>query len=94
MKKFIIPTCLLVSNLFLVTGCNKPGSDSDHQNDINKAVERIHWIEQACFRIDASPYTIYIDPNSVSGDIKADVILITHPHGDHWSPAELDKIVK
>jgi L-ascorbate metabolism protein UlaG (beta-lactamase superfamily) len=94
MKKILIPACLLAVNLFFVTGCNKPGSESDHQKDIDKVVERIHWIEQSCFRIDAAPYTVYIDPNSVSGDIKADLILITHPHGDHWSPAELDKIVK
>lgn len=62
--------------------------------NINKLVKNIHWIEQACFRIDAGKYTVYIDPNSVPDNIKADVILITHPHGDHWSQEELDKIVK
>jgi len=64
------------------------------KNNIDKLVEKLHWVEQACFRIDASPYTVYIDPNSVPGNVKADLILITHPHGDHWSAAELDKIVK
>jgi L-ascorbate metabolism protein UlaG (beta-lactamase superfamily) len=78
-------------SLILTTGCSKPGPDSI---DIKKIADRIHWVEQACFRIDASPYTVYIDPNSVPDNIKADVILITHPHGDHWSVEELDKIVK
>ena len=26
--------------------------------------------------------------------MKADPIVITHPHGNHWSAAELDKFVK
>ena len=64
------------------------------KNNIDKIVENIHWVEQACFRIDINPYTVYIDPNSVPGDVKADLILVTHPHGDHWSTTELDKIVK
>jgi L-ascorbate metabolism protein UlaG (beta-lactamase superfamily) len=64
------------------------------KNNIDKLVQNIHWVEQACFRIDVNPYTVYIDPNSVPDDVKADLILITHPHGDHWSAAELDKIVK
>ena len=93
MKKFIIPSHLLALSLILVTACNKPASNYE-QKKIAKLVEKIHWIEQSCFRIDAAPYTIYTDPNSVPGDIKADLILITHPHGDHWSVAELDKIVK
>jgi len=72
----------------------KDQSTDECKNNIDKLVKNIHWIEQACFRIDAGKYTVYIDPNSVPDNIKADVILITHPHGDHWSQAELDKIVK
>jgi len=64
------------------------------KNNIDKLVEKLHWVEQACFRIDVNPYTVYIDPNSVPSNVKADLILITHPHGDHWSTEELDKIVK
>jgi L-ascorbate metabolism protein UlaG (beta-lactamase superfamily) len=94
MKKMIIPASLLVATLVLAAGCNKPESESSHQKNINKVVENIHWVQQACFRIDAGPYIVYIDPNSVPSDKKADLILITHPHGDHWSQAELDKIVK
>lgn len=67
---------------------------TETSKNIDQLLAHIHWVEQACFRIDAGKYTVYIDPNSVPDNIKTDVILITHPHGDHWSPEELDKIVK
>ena len=91
MKRIIITASLLSFILILATRCHKQEPDSI---DLQKIAGKLHWVEQACFRIDASPYTIYIDPNSVPADKKADLILITHPHGDHWSEAELDKIVK
>jgi len=93
MKKFKIPSYLLALSLVVVSACKKPWSDA-HQKRIDKLVENIHWIEQSCFRIDAGRYTVYTDPNSIQGNVKADLILISHPHGDHWSAAELDKIVQ
>jgi L-ascorbate metabolism protein UlaG (beta-lactamase superfamily) len=60
---------------------------------VNQVVENIHWIEQACFRIEEGNYTIYTDPNSISVRDTADIVLITHPHGDHYSAANLDKLI-
>ena len=55
-------------------------------------LDRIEWLGHASFRINGSPL-IYIDPWRVSkGDTNADIILITHDHYDHCSPADIDKL--
>jgi L-ascorbate metabolism protein UlaG (beta-lactamase superfamily) len=60
---------------------------------IDAMVENIHWIQQACFRIESSDATIYTDPNSITETDVADIILISHPHPDHFTPENLDKLV-
>jgi L-ascorbate metabolism protein UlaG (beta-lactamase superfamily) len=53
---------------------------------VNEMSDNIHWIQQSCFRIEGSKYRIYTDPQSVSsGSPSADIILVTHSHGDHFS---------
>ncbi len=53
-------------------------------------IEHIHWLAHASFRIDADDLTIYIDPWQLSEDAPhADLILITHDHGDHCSPEDV-----
>jgi L-ascorbate metabolism protein UlaG (beta-lactamase superfamily) len=55
-------------------------------------LERIHWLGHDAFRIDG-PQTIYFDPYELSGENpKADVIFISHDHGDHCSPEDVAKI--
>jgi len=55
-------------------------------------LERIHWLGHDAFRIDGPP-TVYFDPYELSSpQPKADLILITHDHGDHCSPADVAKI--
>lgn len=53
----------------------------------------IHWLGQAAVKIALPEKTIYIDPYQISQEIKADLILITHSHGDHFSPADINKIM-
>jgi len=60
---------------------------------VNQIVETMHWILQACFRIEAAPFTIYTDPNSITKKDTADIILISHAHGDHFSPADIDQLI-
>jgi L-ascorbate metabolism protein UlaG (beta-lactamase superfamily) len=55
--------------------------------------DNMHWIEQACFRINAGPFKIYTDPLSIKKKDTADIVVITHAHGDHFSPDNLDKVV-
>ena len=52
----------------------------------------LHWFGQSAFRIDGPP-VVYIDPFRLpSGLPKAGLILITHAHFDHCSPADVAKI--
>lgn len=60
---------------------------------INTAKEKIHWLGHDGFRIDAEKI-IYIDPYQINPGKKADLILITHAHSDHCSPADISKIQK
>jgi L-ascorbate metabolism protein UlaG (beta-lactamase superfamily) len=56
-------------------------------------VEHIHWLGHATFRIEDGRAQIYVDPWKLpAGAPKADVILITHAHFDHFSADDLAKI--
>lgn len=39
-------------------------------------------------------WTIYVDPFGIPAGDKADLILISHEHEDHCSPADIKKIIK
>jgi len=67
--------------------------DAGANMTVDKLVENIHWIQQSCFKIQGSKYKIYTDPVSITANDQADIILITHPHGDHYSPSDIDKLV-
>ncbi len=58
--------------------------------------EVLFWIGHASFYAKANGRTIFIDPFMLSDRISesADLILITHPHFDHYSRADIDKIIK
>ncbi len=60
---------------------------------VDKMVSNMHWIQQSCFRIEGSSLTVYTDPNSITKKDTADIVLITHAHGDHYTTEDLDKIV-
>ena len=58
-------------------------------------VDHIHWLGHATFRIDDGAAVLYVDPWKLpAGAPKADVILITHAHYDHYSPEDIAKIEK
>jgi len=55
-------------------------------------LERIHWLGHDAFRIDGPPI-VYFDPYLLGeGNPLADVILISHEHGDHCSPEDVARI--
>ena len=56
--------------------------------------ENIFWLGHDSFRLTGEK-TVYIDPwKLAAGAEKADVILITHDHGDHFSTADIAKIAR
>ena len=55
-------------------------------------LDAIEWLGHSGFRIDAGGSTIYIDPYRVPDGRKADAILITHGHYDHFSRQDVEKL--
>jgi L-ascorbate metabolism protein UlaG (beta-lactamase superfamily) len=54
-------------------------------------IEALDWLGHSGFRLRAGRSTIYIDPYRVSPEApKADLILVTHAHYDHFSPQDLE----
>ena len=54
-------------------------------------IDKIHWLGHDSFRIDGEK-TIYIDPWKLKPGRKADLILVTHDHYDHFSPSDIAMI--
>jgi L-ascorbate metabolism protein UlaG (beta-lactamase superfamily) len=53
-------------------------------------LDAVDWLGHSGFRIRAERANIYIDPYRVGGGPKADAILITHGHYDHFSPRDIE----
>lgn len=70
------------------------GAQAAEVKDVQSLVAKIHWLGHDSFRIDGKDSVIYIDPYRIKEDPPADLILITHDHFDHASPADVAKIRK
>ncbi len=56
-------------------------------------LDHIHWLGHATFRIEDGETQIYVDPWKLpAGSPRADVILITHAHFDHYSEEDIARI--
>lgn len=57
---------------------------------------KLAWIGHACFKVKTfSGRIIYLDPYKVSKDEeKADIIVSSHTHGDHFSKSDIKKLWK
>ncbi len=55
----------------------------------------ITWLGHASFRIAGGGLVLYIDPWKLSGaPHDADVVFISHPHYDHYSPEDVEKVAR
>ena len=62
---------------------------------MEEITKNIFWLGHAGFKIKDEKEIIYIDPYQVRDDKeKADFILITHEHFDHFSIEDIDKLLK
>ena len=58
-------------------------------------LEAVEWLGHSGFRVAAGKASIYIDPYRVPADQpKADLILVTHQHYDHFSIQDLERLRK
>ncbi len=58
-------------------------------------LDQITVFTQSSIQIKSSIGTIYLDPLEIPEEFHdADYILITHNHGDHFSPQDIEKIAK
>jgi L-ascorbate metabolism protein UlaG (beta-lactamase superfamily) len=55
-------------------------------------LDALEWLGHSGFRLAAGGGTIYIDPYRVEDGPKADLILITHGHYDHFSPLAIERL--
>lgn len=56
--------------------------------------DSLKWLGQSTVKCQVHDKVIYIDPYQIQHQEKADIILITHPHADHLSPADITKLLK
>ena len=61
--------------------------------DVQDFIRKINWLGHDGFRIEGEK-TVYIDPYEVAPGPPADIILVTHEHFDHCSPADIDRLRK
>jgi L-ascorbate metabolism protein UlaG (beta-lactamase superfamily) len=58
---------------------------------VDKLLQNVQWLGHASFRLTGEK-VVYIDPYQLKTTKPADIILITHGHGDHCSPGDVSRI--
>jgi L-ascorbate metabolism protein UlaG (beta-lactamase superfamily) len=96
MKKIYTLTILGIACLAFTSGYYWKNPMNSQSKEEHMNVENIHWYGQAAFRVEDDGQQIYIDPWKLpeKGLPKADIILITHAHFDHFSPDDIGKVMK
>lgn len=81
-------TCIILMLFFMPAS----GVQSAELKATEKMMENIQWLGHDSFKIKAGEKIIYIDPWKLENPEKADIILITHEHSDHFSPDDVKLI--
>ena len=51
---------------------------------------KVHWLGHDTFVLQGSK-TVVVDPFKAKGSYKADVLLVSHEHSDHFSPDDIER---
>ena len=83
---FVIIPAKVRSNTIILPEMSKP------EKILANIVGNIQWFGQSDFRIEIAGKVIYIDHVRIVDDLPADIVLITHPHFDHFSEPAIAKV--
>jgi L-ascorbate metabolism protein UlaG (beta-lactamase superfamily) len=62
---------------------------------VSMELKDLTWLGQSGFVFRAGGKNVYVDPFQLKGDFgKADLLLITHPHYDHFDRESIKRLVK
>ena len=62
---------------------------------LSDILNNIQWFSQGALKIRTQDSVIYTDPYMIDQSYHdADIILLTHPHGDHLSYNDIEKVLK
>lgn len=94
MQTRVLRPLIVVAILACIGSVSATEAGSEMPEEAKKLLKGVTWFAQGAVRIEAER-TIYVDPYRLT-DVKkdADIVLITHSHGDHLSPADIAKIAK
>jgi L-ascorbate metabolism protein UlaG (beta-lactamase superfamily) len=68
------------------------GALMTEQLDMSEELGGVTWFQGSSVRIRRMGLEIHVDPLHVSGDSKADFILLTHPHYDNFSEDDIARV--
>ena len=58
-------------------------------------LEPVRFVKHGCVCFESDDTVVYVDPYKVPDDAHdADLIVITHSHGDHYSPEDIERVRK
>lgn len=92
MKKQFSIFISLITLMTLSAGAG--AAETEKKGDIAAVLKDIRWFGQSSVRIKTGDLIIYIDPVYYDKTDKADIILITHLHGDHYDPKSVQALMK
>ncbi len=62
---------------------------------LSDILKNVQWFSQGALKIFVQNSVIYTDPYMIDKSYNdADIILLTHPHGDHLSYDDIEKVIK